>query len=611
MVKFRFRRAGLQVKIWYQGPVKDLLSSVMFHGSPGVLLAISALTFAIGEAAAGQDAATVACPSGRIRRVTVETADVFASAADDPGLVRWAAGLANLAHVRTKRSFVRSELLFREGDCLDSLRVSESQRLLAAYPFLREANISVARDERGDALVRVATRDEWSTQVDMGWAYDGGLRLEQISATEINLLGWGVQADFRRVERRERRDEFYALSSPRLFGRADGQAFYGRSRAGTFFGQRIGHPFLGETSRISFDESFIRAADFVTYAAGASQPYSHLQIPTRRDFGEIAAAMRFGRAGHATILGVGLSHERWQVTGSQLLITNSDFDGGTTSTAPLPAPVAGQMEEGALTLASAYVGTRRFRYEQMQGLDAVSDIQTVDLGFLAGLTLAKGLAAGSSANLPAITDTYGRVHSSFGRRLGDSFAHGSINAQARRSTDGWRDVLAGTELVGYGRADWLPLQTLFLRISTGGGWNMRTPHQLTLGGRDGVRSLSDDEIPGGRRVVVFLEDRVRLHWLDWSTLDLGMTLFADAGRVWAGDAPFGQNSPWFGSAGVGLRLGVPRGTRSAVRPDLVFPLGRGGKPVFRVTYEVNRYGYRFGTPKLGRSQPRLRGPESF
>ena len=59
-------------------------------------------------------------------------------------------------------------------------------------------------------------------------------------------------------------------------------------------------------------------------------------------------------------------------------------------------------------------------------------------------------------------------------------------------------------------------------------------------------------------------------------LDVGFTVFADAGAVWAGDVPFGADSGFQASAGVGLRLGFPSGTRNIIRMDLAAPLRSGG-----------------------------------
>jgi len=58
-------------------------------------------------------------------------------------------------------------------------------------------------------------------------------------------------------------------------------------------------------------------------------------------------------------------------------------------------------------------------------------------------------------------------------------------------------------------------------------------------------------------------------------VDVGTSAFVDAGRGWAGDAPFGEDTGTLVSAGGGLRLAFPSGSRFTTRLDLAFPL-RGG-----------------------------------
>jgi hemolysin activation/secretion protein len=138
------------------------------------------------------------------------------------------------------------------------------------------------------------------------------------------------------------------------------------------------------------------------------------------------------------------------------------------------------------------------------------------------------------------------------------------------------------------------------------------PYQLTLGGRDGVRSLLEDDLPGGRMVRAVLEDRIALPIPRWDALDLGVTLFADAGRIWAGDVPYGVTSGWEGALGAGLRVALPSGSRNAWRADVVFPVDLAGEgPVFRITMELNRIRSGFFTGELARSRRFSAGPESF
>jgi len=68
-----------------------------------------------------------------------------------------------------------------------------------------------------------------------------------------------------------------------------------------------------------------------------------------------------------------------------------------------------------------------------------------------------------------------------------------------------------------------------------------------------------------------MEQRFDLESVSPGFADLGAAIFLDAGRMWAGDAPFGRDSGWEAGVGAGLR-GSPSGSRQVLRMDVTFPL---------------------------------------
>lgn len=109
-----------------------------------------------------------------------------------------------------------------------------------------------------------------------------------------------------------------------------------------------------------------------------------------------------------------------------------------------------------------------------------------------------------------------------------------------------------------------------------------------------------------------VEDRVVFPWPSVGTADLGMTAFADVGRVWPGDVPYAGDSGWQAAVGFGLRIGLPSRTRQIWRTDIAFPVGpTGGSPIFRFTVEFNSLRAGFLTPDVFRSRRFNIGPERF
>jgi hypothetical protein len=97
-------------------------------------------------------------------------------------------------------------------------------------------------------------------------------------------------------------------------------------------------------------------------------------------------------------------------------------------------------------------------------------------------------------------------------------------------------------------------------------------------------------------------------------MNLGFTVFADAGRIWGGDVPYGSDTQWTGAVGGGIRIGFPAGTRGVARLDLALPLGAGSGrgPIFRVTlFEALGLNRGFSDRQLQRSRRITVGPDYF
>jgi hypothetical protein len=555
-----------------------------------------------------------ACSTGIVTAIDVESRSVYDPESTRIGPLAWTYRFLNLLHVNTNQAFIRRELLFEEGDCYDPFLVQESYRLLDQYGFMMVESITNADDGFGNQRVTVVTRDEWSTKVDIGPAYDdSGLYLERLQVTEENFLGNGVFAEFTHYSRRETRNQSIGLRTPRFFGRSDAGIAVGRSRSGEFIDQYWRYPFLGEANRVAFRQGFTSGTDFFAFGTGEAEAFTQVLVPVRRELAELSAAYRFGSPGASLILGGSLMRDVVRFP-RPIEVTFGDFDERQDLPAGAePSELLRQLAPFSATRAALHLGTRRIRYREYVGLDALREPYLAGLGVYAGVTVGRTRGNLGASGIPEVSDWFTRGHVSITEPLGGaSLLHLGSTVEARHVASGWRDVLAEGELVAYGRAGWLPWQTLFFRLSTAGSWDTTLPYQLSLGGREGVRSLAEDRFPGGHMVRFVAEDRIVLPW-PTDTADLGFTVFGDLGRVWAGETPYGVDSGWQAAAGFGLRIGLPNGTRNVWRTDIAFPVGgetRGG-PVFRVNLELNRLRSGFSTPDVVRSHGFNVGPETF
>jgi hypothetical protein len=584
--------------------------------------AVCALALAVGTpfAALAQDvapgdappdtAATGVCTTGRISAIEVDSRPIYDPSSTTIAPLAWTYGLLNLLHVNTTETFIRGELLFEEGDCFDPFLLQESHRLFDGHGFLYVEEMREEPDGNGGYRIFVATRDEWSTKVDIRPTYDDGLNLERLQVTEENFLGSGVFGEYTYHARRETRTQSFGVRTPRFFGRSDAGIALGSTRSGGFFDQYWRYPFVGEAGRVAVRQGYENGTDFFAYSTDGAEPFVQVLVPLRRELAELSGAYRFGRPGASVIVGGSLMRE--SVSFPRVPeITFGDFDVRDTFPGSVPADMQRQLREHGSLRGSLHLGTRRYQYMEVIGLDAMRESILMGFGVFAGVTVGHGLGFLVPDGVPHENELYTRIHLSTTQLFGSSVLHTAGTVEARRGGGAWRDILGDADLSLHLRSSDQPANTVFFRASVSGGWETSLPFQLGLGGRQGVRSLAEDRFPGGRMVRFILEDRIVFPW-PTHTADLGFTLFGDLGRVWPGDVPYGVDSGWQAAAGFGLRIGLPYRARHIWRLDVAFPVGSSsGEPRFRATFEMNMLRSTFFTPDVLRSRRFTVGPETF
>jgi hypothetical protein len=531
------------------------------------------------------------CPLGRVASVEILNGSIFDLEETEGSRLQWAFGLANRLHVDTSPRFIRRELLLRQGDCWDPLRAEESERLLREYRFIATAEVTGTQRPDGDWDLSVRTRDEWTTKPKATFRLEDGFRVERAAFVEENLAGRGILTGVFLEERREQRDYGMMFEVPQTFGtRVDSGFLLGRSRVGQILEQSIQYPFLGEVGRLGVRQIYRRRDSYFPYRMGNDPRGEELLVPIREEHAEFTLALRLGVPGNLTLLGAGLSRERLGFPGypgSVALVDSGSYDDTDPAPPELLDVVRRQDQPRATTRANFLLGQRNVRFVTLRGVDALNGVQDVPVGVDVGVALSRSLGFLQVSDPSTVDDLFARVSVFAGQATARWAVNATVQVEGRQvyggeaGFRGWRDVLAESDLYLYARPLWAPWQTLFFRASGAGGWTVDTPFQLTLGGRDGLRGYGEGTFPGGRRLLLTVEDRFRFNWPAPQFIDTGATLFLDAGAMVPGDVPFGVQSGWKASAGFGLRLGFPAGTGSVVRLDVAFPLQGGGGPVFR------------------------------
>jgi outer membrane protein assembly factor BamA len=157
------------------------------------------------------DSVAAADPQLIIRGVQLQRRDIF-----DPNEKSWFARMANRLHFQTRPAVIRRELLFQVGQPYDSALVAESERNLRALGIFRKVQIDSVRTPTG-LMLRVLTKDGWSTQADWRFRSTGGEVAFTIGLVESNLLGTASTAAIRYRNDPDRSSVALSFRRPRLF----------------------------------------------------------------------------------------------------------------------------------------------------------------------------------------------------------------------------------------------------------------------------------------------------------------------------------------------------------------------------------------------------------
>jgi hypothetical protein len=197
---------------------------------------------------AGQDIDST--PGPIIDTVIVVTQDIYSPEEEERS---WVYRLTNGLHVTTRPSVVRYELLFRQGEPYDPLKVAETERNLRARGLFRDVEIDTLR--LGDKLaVRVRTSDGWTTSLKISLNFSAGEATWGLGLEERNLLGSGARGGISYRQEPDRTAFRLSGGMDRIAGTRLGvNGFYDALSDGKFGVWNMGVPFRANTDPWGFE----------------------------------------------------------------------------------------------------------------------------------------------------------------------------------------------------------------------------------------------------------------------------------------------------------------------------------------------------------------------
>jgi hypothetical protein len=510
------------------------------------------------------------CHGERIDRIDVHSYPPF-----DAGGSRFTARIARLAtslHATTRETVIRRFLPIQVGDACVDYRLKEAERILRAQPFLADANLIVVPDSSGGVDVDVVTFDEVSLVLDGNFSSKSPM-IRAVRLGEENLAGSGISATTAWQHGVYYRDIYKArIVDYQLFGKPYQLSLQGsRNEIGGSWDALFSHPFLTELQRTSWRASAGSASRFLYFRR---QNAPSVALPFTREYADAGGLVAFGPVGHVFLVGATVSRERERTGRSPVLVLDSAVV-PDTSTA-----LIGRYSEHRTSRVNLLLGFRRLSYIQVRSFDAVEGTQDVRTGLQISTLFGRGirLTGQDESDYFASTDVY------LGHGTPSSFAGVEFMGERRRDLDTRRTdgVLAS------GRAAWYahpgPKHTSIIDAEFSGGWHQRVPFQLTFADREGgLPGYGSSHLGGAQRMVLRMEDRYRLGRLR-QLAALAGAVWIDAGKLWAGEAPFGVTTNVKYSAGVGLLAALPPRSRRTWRVDLALPLNDRGDSKFEIRF---------------------------
>lgn len=458
----------------------------------------------------------------------------------------------------TRVRLLRRFLLLQVGSRCDEQRRVESERILRAQPYISDVAIRVLPQTADAVLLRVETIDEYVLYVE-SWGWSGlpaGLELGTGSVggtgkglrllTELGRggeMGWGVR-----------------FKDPQFLGR----------------------PIILETAAASrpFVDKWNLSLDLPAYtnfqrlwgraSVGSNRAFYTLLDTAIRDVtveyerrtAQINGGWRLGAVNAPWHLSAVV--EREQAQRRRVLQIR---DQGPVDISP-PPQVATRYPIFDATRVGLGVSYRRLRYHAVRGLAALSAAEDVALGHDTYVAARQGIGA-------LQRDPTDRVLSA-----GNSGAVGSDQALLRWTVSGsWSTARPGTP---HGEAAITGRTALSLKrseshltlLSLGGERtrHARIPTQLTF--RDdqtGLLGFRTVGFGGAGRFIVAVEERHRLP-LTTRRAEVAFSALSQAGRLWAGDAPFGVSTPWHVGVGAAAMVAFPAGAKQMLRVEIGIPV---------------------------------------
>ncbi len=476
--------------------------------------------------------------------IMVNNADVFNLASQKES--RLFHRIANKLHYKTRVSTIRSQLLFKTGDAFDLRILNETERLLRANRYIKDASVKPLERCGKRVNIAVNTRDNWTLTPGVSFGSSGGKNKSGVEIQEHNLFGLGKSLSINYKNGVERTSSLISYSDPQLLGtrkRLDLSFQDNSDGQGYLFDLNL--PFYALDSSKSWGVKTSKLKQQVPiYNSGLTRN----KVGEERNIYSLYYGWLGKRRMQKGVNSVSRFKVGWQFDQLNYFKTpSSDSTGKITQSYPW--------------LEYQYFEDNYIKKTNFKTMGHIEDISL-------GTQLTAGL---------------GLLHKSFGSDDNYLKFSGKISRSLELDSHHLTSFyLKGTSYLGDG-----VLQGE--NISLGGEWNafnatgnhlnisarvtsasnLLKSEQTLLGGENGLRGYPFAYQTGNKSALLSLEKRYHFDWYPFDIAKFGMVAFTDIGTAWGA----GNDASILADAGIGLRI-VPTRSSSAktIHIDFAIPL---------------------------------------
>ena len=476
--------------------------------------------------------------------IEFERYDIFDTT--NPKTKAWFYRWANALHIISKEDFLRSMLLFKEGDPYSQDIADESARILRALGIMNPVEIRAKRVPGGVA-VTVETHDQWTLKIGGQLGLFGNRADYSFDVEEENLLGLGKAAGVAYASDSERDTWSFYYFDPNIFrSRWQLRLLHENLSDGSRDLVRIDRPFYSLATRWTWGVEG-RREELIDYLYSESESVVHGNRDS--ESWRIWGGARLPSGAEITRrLVAGWEHQQ---------NTYSDWIWEDSAT-PYPPPE------------DRFIDGPTLSYEQ------IADRFIVVKGFRAW-SVQEDVALGPNFSISSLWSA-----PAFGGDRKRLLLAGGFHAARQR--DGWL-VLGDAWLSG--RVEDIGVRNMVAGVQLGAaqlgsnGWQIRllaetsheldTDRQLTLGADVGLRGWDPDYFDGTGRAVLNIQWRKLIKEEFLGLFSVGVVIFGDAGVTWQPRVGPDTNGVRL-DAGAGLLFDLAHlGRSTLLRVDAALP----------------------------------------